>query len=257
MTDDPHQVIPELRQILACGQRIALFLDYDGTLREIELEPDKATPSPEIRELLQALVRRENLDVFLVSGRSDQDLQRFFSQSDFACVAEHGAAIRRVGEEIWERWDVGVSYAWKDAIHDVMRRYVESTPATWIEEKRTSLVWHYRKADAEVGRLKAEQLTHELVTMMANEPVKIRHGRKIVEITSSEVSKAVAIRRLLNENNYHSVLCAGDDQTDEHMFEVEAPNFVAIKIGDGPSRAQYRLPDPAAFRKFLREAFLA
>jgi trehalose-6-phosphatase len=50
------------------------------------------------------------------------------------------------------------------------------------------------------------------------------------------------------------MLCAGDDQTDETMFEIEAPGLLSIKIGSEPSRARYRLRDPAAFRKFLRDA---
>ncbi|MDQ6911957.1 MAG: bifunctional alpha,alpha-trehalose-phosphate synthase (UDP-forming)/trehalose-phosphatase [Verrucomicrobiota bacterium] len=254
-SEDPREAGSLLRKVLASEKRIALFLDYDGTLREIEREPRSATPTAQIRALLEALVRQKNLDVFVVSGRSHQDLEFFFPQPDFACVAEHGAAIRRVGQQIWERWDRDVSYAWKDEIRDILRLYEQSTPGSWIEEKQTSLVWHHRKTDPEFGTWKAHQLTHELGTMMANEPVKIRQGRKIVEITSSEVSKGVAIRRLLHEHNYGAALCAGDDQTDENMFEVDAPNFVAIKVGLEPSRAKYRLADPAAFRKFLGETF--
>ncbi len=254
-TEDPRQAGLLLREVLASGKRIALFLDYDGTLREIEREPRHATPTTQIRTLLEALVRQKNLDVFLISGRSHQDLEFFFPQPVFACVAEHGAAIRRPGEQTWERWDRDVSYAWKDEIREILHLYELSTPGSWIEEKQTSLVWHHRKTDPEFGTWKANQLTHELGAMMANEPVKIRQGRKIVEITSSEVSKGVAIRRLLHEHNYGAVLCAGDDQTDENMFEVDAPNFVAIKVGLEPSRAKYRLADPAAFRKFLGETF--
>jgi hypothetical protein len=40
------------------------------------------------------------------------------------------------------------------------------------------------------------------------------------------------------------------------MFEIEAPGFISLKIGTGPSRARYRLRDPATFRRFLRDAVL-
>lgn len=46
-------------------------------------------------------------------------------------------------------------------------------------------------------------------------------------------------------------VCAGDDQTDESMFDIEAPNLISIKVGPEPSRAKYRLRDPATFRNFL------
>jgi trehalose 6-phosphate synthase/phosphatase len=245
----------ELQLALAAEGRIAIFLDYDGTLREIEREPRAAKPTPEINELLEQLGAHEQVEVFIVSGRSHQDLETFFPDPRFACVAEHGAAVRRAGQLDWEQWDGDVSYAWKDEIRDLLRLYEQSTPGSWVEEKRTSLVWHYRKTDPEFGTWKAHQLAHELGTMMANEPVKIRQGRKIVEVVSSEVSKGIAIRRLLHERDYAAVVSAGDDQTDESMFEIDVPNFITIKIGPEPSRARFRLRDPAAFRAFLRQVF--
>ncbi|HSH39682.1 MAG TPA: bifunctional alpha,alpha-trehalose-phosphate synthase (UDP-forming)/trehalose-phosphatase [Chthoniobacterales bacterium] len=245
----------EVHNALATGGRVALFLDYDGTVREIERQPRAAKPTDEIRALLEQLNDHEEIDLFLVSGRSHQDLASFFPDPEFGCVAEHGAAIRRARQSDWEQWDGDVSYAWKDEIRELLKLYEQSTPGSWVEEKRTSLVWHHRKTDPEFGTWKAHQLTHELGTMMANEPVKIRQGRKIVEVTSAEVSKGAAIRRLLHEHDYAAVLCAGDDQTDESMFELDLPNFISIKIGSGPSRARFRLRDPAAFRGFLRQVF--
>jgi trehalose 6-phosphate synthase/phosphatase len=125
-----------------------------------------------------------------------------------------------------------------------------------VEEKRTSLVWHYRKTDPEFGTWKANQLADELGAITANEPVQIRHGRKIVEVTAAQISKGSAVRRMVEGKNYDLVLCAGDDQTDESMFEMEAANFISIKVGREPSRAKYRLQDPAAFRQFLTDALL-
>ena len=90
--------------------------------------------------------------------------------------------------------------------------------------------------------------------MTANTPVQVRRGRKIVEIVSAQVTKGAAVGRYLQEERYDLALCAGDDVTDESMFALEAANLLTIKIGAGPTAANYRLPDPAAFRKFLREA---
>ena len=253
-SEDISIAAAQVRSAISAGARVALFLDYDGTLREIEREPRAAMPTAEIRALLHSLASCANVEPCIVSGRSHQDLELFFPDPIVACVSEHGAAIRRVGQRDWEQWDRDISYAWKDEIRDLLRIYEQSTPGSFVEEKRTSLVWHHRKTDPEFGTWKAHQLTHEVGTMMANEPVKIRQGRKIVEVVSSEISKAIAIRRLLHENDYALVLCAGDDQTDESMFEIDAPNFISIKIGPEPSRARYRLRDPTAFRGFLRDA---
>ena len=90
--------------------------------------------------------------------------------------------------------------------------------AAWVEEKRTSLVWHYRRADPEFGEWKANQLAEELGAMTANTPVQVRQGRKIVEAVSAQVSKGAAVARCMREEGYALALCAGDDVTDESMF---------------------------------------
>ena len=252
--DQPENAAEQLRTALLTHQRVALFLDYDGTLREIEREPRAAKPNAEIWSLISRIAQHRNIALTIVSGRSPHDLDLWFDKPGFTIIAEHGASVRRQRSGEWENWDRDVRYAWKDEIRDLVRLYEQSTPGSWLEEKRTSLVWHYRKTDPEFGTWKANQLAHELGTMMANEPVKIRHGRKIVEVTAAEVSKGAAVRRLMHENNYDLVLCAGDDQTDESMLELSAPNVISIKVGPEPTRARYRLRDPAAFRRFLFDA---
>jgi trehalose 6-phosphate synthase/phosphatase len=224
-------------------------------LREIERDREAAKPTPAIRSLLDDLGKHDNIAVTLISGRTPQDLESWFeSSSQMTLIAEHGAAVRRRGSDDWEQWDDHVSYVWKDEIRELLRLYEQSTPGSSLEEKRTSLVWHYRKTDPEFGTWKAKQLTHELGTMLANEPVRIRHGRKIVEVTPAEVSKGAAVRRLLSDSEYDLILCAGDDQTDESMFQLDVPNVVTMKVGLGASSATYNVPTPAAFRDLIARA---
>ncbi len=251
----PENAAQQLGAALTEGKRIALFLDYDGTLREIERDPRAAKPTPELFALLDLVTQNENVDLTVISGRTADDLEGWFGDYNIGLIAEHGAAVRRVGTREWEQLDRNVTYAWKDEIRGVLRLYEQSTPGSSVEEKRTSLVWHHRKTDPEFGTWKAHELMHELGTMLANEPVKIRHGRKIVEVTAEQVSKGGAVRRLLSEKQQDLFLCAGDDQTDESMFEIEAPDFISIKVGNGPSHARFRLRDPAAFRQFLAGVF--
>ena len=60
------------------GKRVALFLDYDGTLRELVRDPAAAAPTPQVREVLDRLALRcgENLDVTIISGRTPDGEQR-------------------------------------------------------------------------------------------------------------------------------------------------------------------------------------
>ncbi len=248
------EVVTRLRA--AAGEVIALFIDYDGTLREIERDAEAARPTEEIQTLLRELSAVENVDVTIISGRKSESLEAWFGELPFHLVAEHGASIRRAGQREWAPLARNLNLTWKRELRRVLEQYEQSTPGSSVEEKATSLVWHYRKTDPEFGAWKAHQLVEELAALMANEPVKIRHGRKIVEATAAQISKGAAVRLLMEEKPYAVILCAGDDQTDESMFEIAAENLISIKVGRQTSRARYRVFDPAAFRRFLRDAIL-
>ncbi|HEY2585066.1 MAG TPA: bifunctional alpha,alpha-trehalose-phosphate synthase (UDP-forming)/trehalose-phosphatase [Tepidisphaeraceae bacterium] len=242
-----------LAAAIHAGQRTALFLDYDGTLRELERDPGAASPNGSIRAVLEQLQHVPNLDVTLITGRRAADMEQWFGDTPFAIVAEHGADIRRAGTGQWDRLDRHVNYAWKDDILPVLRHYADSTPGSFVEVKRTGLVWHYRKADPEFGTAKANELAEELSTLLANQPVQIRHGKKIIEVAAAQVNKGEAVARLMDENHYALALCAGDDQTDESMFTLHAPNLITMKVGRGDTAAQLRILSPAALRRFLMD----
>ena len=75
----------------------------------------------------------------------------------------------------------------------------------------------------------------------------------MVEVSSSRVHKGAAVEKVTDEVGHYSVVCcAGDDRTDETMFDLGLSELVSIKVGEGPTHAKYRIADPAAFRQFLR-----
>jgi trehalose-phosphatase len=92
--------------------------------------------------------------------------------------------------------------------------------------------------------------------LTANQPIKVRYGKKMVEVTAAENNKGAAVARVLEQNdNYEVALCAGDDLTDESMFELSRPRLLTIKVGIGPTQARFRVSDPATFRQFLDGMF--
>jgi trehalose 6-phosphate synthase/phosphatase len=262
-TSDPRTVETDIREgreqienALATRKLIALFLDYDGTLREIELDPGAARPNPAVESLLRQLGQQPNLDITIVSGRSQEDLGAFLGDHPFRLIAEHGASLRPPGKKEWERLDRNINYAWKEELLAILRLYEQATPGSAIEEKHSSIVWHYRRAEEEFGAWKANQLTEELSALTANHPIKVRHGKKMVEVTAAENNKGAAVARVLDQlGHYELALCAGDDLTDESMFELSRPRLVTVKIGIGTTQARFRVSDPATFRNFLGKEF--
>jgi trehalose 6-phosphate synthase/phosphatase len=129
--------------------------------------------------------------------------------------------------------------------------YESATPGSMVERKASALVWHYRKSDPEFGLWKAKQLVSELYDMLANLPVEVHHGKKIVEVSSIHVNKGAALEFFLRRSQYDWVFAAGDDQTDEAMFRIEHPHFASVKVGLGDTHARFRIEGPAAFRRLL------
>ena len=243
----------QLAQAFGSGTPVAWFLDYDGTLRSFEQEPGAARPDADLLDLLRALANCPGCEVTIISGRTPADLDGFFGDAPFGFIAEHGANRKLPGSRTWEALDEGVNYAWKEEVRRIFRLYEGAVPGSFVEEKRTSLVWHYRTADEGFGVWKANQLAEELGAMVSDAPVQVRHGRKIVEVVSSQITKGEAVRQSLLKKDHRLVVCAGDDRTDESMFALEeGDRLLTIKVGDGPTRAKYRVADPAAFREFLR-----
>lgn len=236
------------------GQRIAMFIDYDGTLREIVRDPAAARPTPEIHDLVSCLGRMHNIDLTVISGRAAQDLDRWLGQHSLSLIGEHGAAVRGRGGEVWEQLDRNVNYEWKEPIGKLLALYADSTPGSFVEDKRTSLVWHYRQTDEEFGTWKAQQLVVELEGVVASAPVTVRHGHKIVEVSASHISKGAAITTLVDKANYDLILCAGDDATDETMFRLDLKNLITIKVGPGDTAADYRIDSPVVLRQLLMDA---
>lgn len=82
-----------------------------------------------------------------------------------------------------EREAPAMSFDWKQVAEPVMRLYTESTDGSYIEAKESALVWHHRFADPDFGSWQAKELQDHLESVLANEPVTVKSGAQIVEVT--------------------------------------------------------------------------
>eukprot|EP00404_Azadinium_spinosum_P007517 CAMPEP_0180440160 /NCGR_PEP_ID=MMETSP1036_2-20121128/12963_1 /TAXON_ID=632150 /ORGANISM="Azadinium spinosum, Strain 3D9" /LENGTH=453 /DNA_ID=CAMNT_0022446327 /DNA_START=36 /DNA_END=1393 /DNA_ORIENTATION=+ len=247
----------------------ALFLDYDGTLREFEARPELAVPTPELEELLAALDARQDLVPHIISGRDARFLEAHFGTAASTLIAEHGFEISLPGSErswdLWEQYGGNVEFFrdhenWKAIMRSEIGRLVQQTPGSHLEEKRSSLVWHYREVANEA---KAEAAAADVVEQLERlreekriQDVKISHGHKVVEVSYRNVRKGLVMRRLCEEKAlfgqpFAGVLVAGDDVSDETMFVAAPEDVLTIKVGLGETSAGFRVQNPAQLRQFL------
>jgi trehalose 6-phosphate phosphatase len=124
----------------------------------------------------------------------------------------------------------------------------------WIEHKPASVVLHLREARAQP----ADRATHALVQAARRiDGTHVKLGHCVVEVFARSTSKATAILGLRDRLGASRVAFAGDDLTDEEVFEALESTDVTVRVGPGDTSARYRLPDPAGVLTWLEETVAA
>ena len=141
---------------------------------------------------------------------------------------------------------------WKNKLRPLLQLYVDRVPGSLLEEKDHALVWHYRLADAELGALRAKELTDDVVSYTANFDVQVLEGKKAIEVRNAGVNKGAAAREAVAAEAADFVLAAGDDTTDEEVFRALPKSAVTVCVGGTHSYATYRLSDHRELRELLR-----
>jgi trehalose 6-phosphate phosphatase len=230
---------------------IALFLDVDGTLLEIEREPGDVHVSERLCRSLERLQSATGGALALVSGRSLDQLDRLFSPLRLSAAGLHGLERRNVG--------VKIETAAPDpaAFQRARRRLAEFADAhegVLLEDKGLTLALHYRKAPEAAG---AAVAAAEAAVAESEGALVLLHGKMVCELKPPGIDKGRAIAAFLDEPPFAGRLpvFAGDDVTDEAGFEtINQQGGVSIRIGDSrPTAAAYGCPNVAAMQTWLLE----
>ena len=235
------------------ASRRLLVLDYDGTLVALAKHPWQAAPPPVVLRLLSVLAAEPRNCVALTSGRTAEDLDRWFGAIEgMWLVAEHGAELKAPLTSAWESLRSPVSSDWKSTVMPILEHFVDRTPGSFVEEKKYGLVWHYRMAEAEFGAWLANELVSMLEAMLAETELRAFRGEKIIEVKPVWAHKGEAFQRLLAACSEPDFLFAvGDDRTDEDLFEHMQSEAWTIHVGPGPTRAAFVVPDFESVRTVL------
>jgi trehalose 6-phosphate synthase/phosphatase len=230
-----------------------MVIDYDGTLVPFAGRPQQAVPPSTVIDLLRALASEMSNRVALISGRSAQNLERWFGAIPWLwLVAEHGAEIRTPSASTWESLRPVPPNDWKATVMPILEHFVDRTPGSFVEEKKYALVWHYRMAEPEFGEWLANELASMLEAMLAETELRAFHGEKIVEVKPVWANKGEAFERLLKDfPDPDFLFAAGDDRTDEDLFERLPGHAWSVHVGPGPTRASYVITDFQFLRRTL------
>ncbi len=214
-----------------------LVLDYDGTLSKHTRDREKARPSTELIGLLESLATTEDTEVVIVSGRKRTTLEEWFGELPVGLVAEHGVWLKGASGE-WVTVEP-MHAEWKSRVRSVLEVYADRTPGAYVEEKEYSLAWHHRNVDPRLAERRVRELKETLVSIVADFDIAATEGPRSLEIKSTGVDKGRAAHRWLCREDGGFVFVAGDDHTDEDVFEIAPAGAWTVKVGLGPTRAAY------------------
>ena len=240
-----------LCQEFAHAAGIALLLDYDGTLVPLTGDPSESGPDVPLTALLAELTLLPWTDVHIVSGRDRGTLDAWLGGLPVHLHAEHGAWSRSPGGA-WE----GIARTlgpWQDVVREAMQMFAARTPGSFVEEKAAALAWHYRRADPEHGALAGQELRHYLRALLANAPVEVMAGSKVVEVRPQGVHKGLAVVRAMAMRPDARLFAFGDDRTDDDLFTALPADARAIAVGDRVMRPTVRVTNVQEARRLLSD----
>ncbi|CAN1230323.1 Alpha,alpha-trehalose-phosphate synthase [UDP-forming] 1 [Linum grandiflorum] len=187
-----------------------LILGFNGSLTEPvdssgrrggqirELEPRL---HPELKEILKKLCDEAKTTVIVLSGSDRSVLDNNFDEYKMWLAAENGMFLRLAsGGEWMTTMPETLNMDWVDSVKHVFEYFTERTPRSHFELRETSLVWNYKYADVEFGRLQARDMLQHLWTgPISNASLDVVHGGRSVEVRAVGVTKGAAIDRILGE----------------------------------------------------------
>jgi len=225
--------LEHVQEIAGSGDRLAVFLDYDGTLTPIVSHPEDASLSESMRQTLRSLAAR--LPVAILSGRDLDDVRGRVLVDGIVYAGSHGFDIAGAGGL---RRELGAAYLpVLDAAETELREALDEIPGAQLERK------HFSVAGVAARHRELRRID----------------GKKVYELLPDiDWNKGKAVLWLLETLNleYENALpiYIGDDNTDEDAFRAIERRGVAILVSEQsqPTTARYSLKNPAGVERFLR-----
>jgi trehalose 6-phosphate phosphatase len=235
-------------------RRIALFLDYDGTLTPIVDDPEKALLSTSMRKVLRKVAKI--FPVAVISGRDLRDVQKLVGIQGIYYAGSHGFDIAGP-EGIQSEHQEGSKFLPAlDRAEKALSERID-IPGARIERKKFSIAVHFRKVK-EHKVASVEQTVEEVAALHPD--LRRARGKKILELQPKiDWHKGKALLWLLNRMGLDKPevvpFYIGDDMTDEDAFNTLHERGIGIVVMDRrrPTKAHYRLNGPGEVEQFLKK----
>ncbi|MEE3332060.1 MAG: bifunctional alpha,alpha-trehalose-phosphate synthase (UDP-forming)/trehalose-phosphatase [Myxococcota bacterium] len=252
LTDDDAE--RWLGAFLRRRNRLALFLDYDGTLAALREHPGEAVMEPGMRAAFDGCVGHPNVDVTIVSGRALSDVRAMVGSDGVTFAGNHGLEI--AGPDI-------PAFKHEDLVHyeqriDALASELEAiaSDGAWTEAKGPTLTFHVRRVPLERRRGLLEEARRRITAagfqardahaaLEGRPPIGWDKGRAVLHVLRARYGPGWSERV--------RVVYVGDDQTDEDAFRFLQGLARTFRVGsaDTPTDARHRLSDTQAVNALI------
>lgn len=231
--------------------RIALFLDFDGTLIDLAPRPEDVTVPPDLPVLLARLHVALGGALAIVSGRPIASVDRLLAPLRLPAGGAHGAELRVAQDGAIQEVGEPLPDDLIDHLNGIAKELRKQWPDILLEDKRSSLAIHYRLAPEAEPALRAR-----LDALALPAPWQILTGHCVYEIRAADRNKGSAIAQLCRHAPFagRQPVFVGDDRTDlDGMAVALKAGGYGIAVGSLDAPVEWALPDAAAVQEWIRK----
>ncbi|KAK4200044.1 family 20 putative glycosyltransferase [Triangularia verruculosa] len=233
-TSVPRLSLTTLVQQYNRSERRLFILDFEGTLVSWGPVNQVIAVSPQrTLDVLNDLLLDERNTIYVMSGRRPEELDRLFRRvPNLGLIAENGCFLRDCGSSEWtEMADADQIRSWKDSVRGILTYYIERTPGAEIEDRRCSLIFHYKSAeDYESATRQALDCASHINDACEDQRVHAIPMEGCILVEPLDWTKSTAAQRIFSDLRANMapdakhkspvdfLMVAGDGREDEKVF---------------------------------------
>lgn len=214
---------------LKTAPKAYLMTDYDGTLAPFVKDPQQAYPYPEVKGLLESIMKTGKTHLMIVSGRSLETLFKLLNLNPTPELwGSHGG----------ERWAEGKTQTLSQpqlqkGLKMAEKELLKSIDKKQLEMKSLSFSVHWRGLD-EKTKMAIQQKAYSVFEDITKRfPLEILPFKEGVELKQKSIGKSLAVDEVLKTCPEHAVIAyIGDDLTDEEAFKALGSRGLKILVAE-------------------------